>query len=362
MTWFDRYAFPFEVERLPDSASEKRKRAMQIGQDGFQLLQALYHADSPSWLRQIPMVVCFQQVWIQQYYSPEQGGVWRDAKDLPPCSMRIESPYDSEARYASKGRTQWVGYKVHLTESCDEKLPYFITDVQTTCATVNDSEVTDIIQQHLAQRMILPAQHLIDSGYTTADVLVHSHQRGVDVVGKVVSDPSWQRREQTRYDSSAFTIDWDNQQAHCPQGKVNQYWRGEETAYGTPTVRITFAKADCSACPTCLLCTRSKKPQRTLTVGAQAQYQAMQTARQRQTTPAFKDEYAKRAGIEGTMSQSTGAFGLRRSRYRGLAKTHLQNVATSAAINLVRFSNWAMGKSCAKTRISHFAQLKPLPT
>jgi len=88
----------------------------------------------------------------------------------------------------------------------------------------------------------------------------------------------------------------------------------------------------------------------------------MQTARQRQTTQEFKDLYAQRAGIEGTMSQSTGAFGLRRSRYRGLAKTHLQHVATGVAINLVRFFNWIMDKPCAKTRTSHFAKLKPQPT
>jgi transposase len=251
VSWYDRYALPFEVGRLPESVKEKQELAMQIGRDGFALLQAIYHADSPTWLRQIPAVCVLQQVWIQQYYDPEQGGVWRDNADLPPCHIRIESPYDTEARYASKGRTQWVGYKVHVTESCDAHLPHLMTDVQTTLATVNDQEVTDIIQQTLAEREVLPNQHV---------------------------------------------------------------------------------------------------------------YEAMQTARQRQTTQAFKDQYAKRAGIEGTMSQSTGAFGLRRSRYRGLAKTHLQHVVTAAAINVVRFFNWIMDKPCAKTRTSHFAKLKPQPT
>ncbi len=35
----------------------------------------------------------------------------------------------------------------------------------------------------------------------------------------------------------------------------------------------------------------------------------------------WKDQYQRRAGIEGTISQGTRAFGLRRSRYIGQEKT-----------------------------------------
>ncbi len=359
VSWFDRYALPFEVGRLPKSEPEKRNHAQMIGQDGFDLLQASYHEDAPSWLRQLPAVNMLRQVWIQQYYGPHTEGRWREKTDLPPCSLRIQSPYDSDARYAKKRDTQWVGYKVHLTESCDDHLPHLITDVQTTLSTVNDQEVTNTIQHNLAQRELLPAQHLLDCGYTSATILVNSQDRGVEIVGKVVLDPSWQRREQTGYDSSSFTFDWDAQQVQCPQGKVSRRWIEGQTSYGTPTVRIEFAKTDCSPCSARLLCTRSKQHKRSMLVGAQPQYDALQTARQRQTTQEFKDQYAKRAGVEGTMSQSAGAFGLRRSRYRGMAKTHLQNVATATAINLVRFSDWVMNKPRSKTRISQFARLKP---
>ena len=85
----------------------------------------------------------------------------------------------------------------------------------------------------------------------------------------------------------------------------------------------------------------------------------MQAARQRQKTDEFWEQYAKRAGVEGTISQGTGAFGLRKTRYRGLAKTRLQHIATAAAIHLARFSDWMMDKPRSKTRISHFARLKP---
>lgn len=43
-----------------------------------------------------------------------------------------------------------------------------------------------------------------------------------------------------------------------------------------------------------------------------------------------------RAEIEAIISQGVQAFDLRRSRYFGFAKTHLQHIATAAAMNVLR--------------------------
>ncbi len=83
----------------------------------------------------------------------------------------------------------------------------------------------------------------------------------------------------------------------------------------------------------------------------------MQEARQRQETEEFATQYARRQGIEGTLSQGVRAFGLRRARYRGQAKTHLQHVATAVAINVRRVTDWRNGVPRAETRCSHFATL-----
>lgn len=71
-----------------------------------------------------------------------------------------------------------------------------------------------------------------------------------------------------------------------------------------------------------------------MTIRPEQQYKALQIARQRETTTDYKQEYDRRAGIEGTLSQGVRAHGLRRARYVGLAKTHLQHLMTAAAINL----------------------------
>jgi len=120
-------------------------------------------------------------------------------------------------------------------------------------------------------------------------------------------------------------------------------------------VKIKFSMKDCQACPHRVDCTRARR--RTITVRCEEHYGALQAARARETSTAYTTEYAKRAGIEGTLSEGIRAHGLRRTRYIGEAKTHLQHVLTAAAINFVRISHWLMGKPRAKTRTSAFQKL-----
>ena len=74
-------------------------------------------------------------------------------------------------------------------------------------------------------------------------------------------------------------------------------------------------------------------------------------------TEVFKELYRKRDGSEGTISKAVNAMDIRRARYRGLVGTHLQHLATAAAINLQRIADWTMGVRPEATRISPFAAL-----
>jgi hypothetical protein len=116
------------------------------------------------------------------------------------------------------------------------------------------------------------------------------------------------------------------------------------------------------ACPSRRRCTRSKKEPRGLTIRAIAEYTALQTRRQSQQTPEFLKIYHQRAGVESTLSQGIRRTCLRRSRYIGLAKTHLQHILIAAALNLVRLDAWLNELPIAKTRISPFKKLQPKPT
>ena len=87
------------------------------------------------------------------------------------------------------------------------------------------------------------------------------------------------------------------------------------------------------------------------------EYEALRVARARADDPAWLERYRKRAGVEGTLSQGVRAFGMRRSRYVGLAKTCLQEACTAVAINVSCVVRWLDGIPRAKTRVTRFAAL-----
>jgi transposase len=131
--WFERYADRFEEYRLPAKREDRYALAEQIGADGRQLLHRIDAETALAWLGEIPAVQILRRVWIQQFYASELSEPvrWRIAEDLPPAPQLSSSPYDPDARWSRKRDTSWVGYKVHLTETCDDDLPHVITNVET---------------------------------------------------------------------------------------------------------------------------------------------------------------------------------------------------------------------------------------
>ena len=247
---------------------------------------------------------------------------------MPPAAQLIHSPYDLEARYSIQRGMAWVGYKAHLTETCDDDTPHVITHVETTPATTPDDNMVETIHAALAARAGSPStpsrrlwlygrRHPGDErpGVWGAPLLARSPPI-------LVGRPGRARALTT----AAFTIDWEAHTATCPHGKQSRKWQPDQDVTGQDVIQIRFAKKDCQACLVRPACTRAKTEPRTLTVRTQVYHEALQAARRHQTTVEFKEHYADRAGIEGTLSQAVRAFDLRRSRYIGLAKTHLQHI------------------------------------
>ena len=178
-------------------------------------------------------------------------------------------------------------------------------------------------------------------------------------MGRVGRDTSWQAQAGLGLGLEHFTIDWAAQQVTCPQGQTSQGWWATTNEYGTAVIRVHFRDQDCRGCPVQAQCTTSRERGRRLTLRPQEQQAALQAARVRQETGEFKAQYALRAGVEGTLSQGVRAFGLRRSRYIGQAKTHLQHVLTAVALTVARVYAWWRGVPRAGTRVSQFAKLAP---
>lgn len=187
------------------------------------------------------------------------------------------------------------------------------------------------------------------------------HDRyGIDLLGPMRPDVSWQARTGSGFDFSQFTINWEAHTVTCPQGKTSWHWREGIGPNGKPHIQTHFRRVDCQPCPVRAQCTRNKKA-RQVTFPPQRECLALQAARQRQQTQDFKDRYAVRAGVEGTLSQAVFALGMRRTRYRSLPKVHLQHVLTATAMNLLRVIHWLAGQPRAQTPRSAFAALVAKP-
>ncbi len=228
---------------------------------------------------------------------------------------------------ARKRAQEWIGYKVHLTEGCDNELPHLITQVTTAPATQQDHHALDAIQANLAARDLLPAQHLVDAGYISAKRILHSRDtHAIDQMGPVPTDPSWQARKPGALDVSQFSVDWGHERVTCPQGQTSVGWHRAKDAKGESVVQVLFAQAVCLACPSRSKCTDARSTGRSMTLRfPQARHEALQTTRMRQQTAAFKALSRRRAGIEGAFAQTTRNTGLRRARYLGMLPWHAQD-------------------------------------
>jgi transposase len=369
--WYERYGKRIEDTRLSREQAKREAYAQTVGEDGFTLLDALDAAGAPPDLRALPSIAALRRTWHRHYErTPDEAAGdrehpvyrvrFRSNRDLPPAAEGIESPYDTEARYRHKRDTQWTGYMVHVSETCEPTAPHLLTHVHTTAAAVHEAQCTAPIHQALGAKDLRPSEHLVDAAYIDAELLVSSSiEHCITLRGPARPNPNWQAKVEGAYTVADFTVDWEHRQVHCPQGKAAASWAERVDATGRAYIQVRFHQQDCRACHTRAFCTQATQAARSLTLHPQAEFEALQAARAWYASEEGQERYKRRAGVEGTLSQGVRAFGLRCARYRGLAKTHVQHVATAAAINVDRIVAWLDERPRAKTRTSRFAALAP---
>lgn len=233
----------------------------------MRLLTDLAAPEAPPALSDLPAIEVLRRTWVQRYLVGEGQVRLREPKDQPPAAEQMGSPYEDEARYATKRATRWVGYKVHVTETCDDDLPHLITDVGTTIAPASDVDQLVPIQERLASRQIPPAEHVVDTGYMRTSNLVTSQQEHqIDLVGTMDDDRQWQAKAPDAFDLAQFQIDWEARSVTCPNGQSSTGWSESRTARQRSQVHVQFAPAACAACPVRAHCTRAKAGPRHLTL------------------------------------------------------------------------------------------------
>ena len=389
--WARRYGTPLTSWRPPASRAKQDELAIAYARDGYALLEAVYAESSPAWLRGLPAVDVLRRVLVQNCTRTITGAkevIKRREKEpegdgLPPGHARIASAYDLDARWGVKRDTFWPGYKLHVTETCDDEprcgcpaagdggtgrrghdegcaapaFPNLITHVATTEATVPGSQMTSVICGDLAAKNLAPGRSCPGSGYLAAALVVTALTTwGITLIGPLLADTSAQARAGSGYARADFTAGYDTKTVTCPQGKTSVSW-SRCTQHGRDAIVAKFSADDCGPCPARSLCTTSSRKRRQLTVPPRDVAGAQAAARAAEKTIPFQADYARRAGVEGTMHQAA-SHGARRARYRGLPKTRPGHVYMACALNLLRLHAYWTGTPLDRRRTSRLARLE----
>jgi hypothetical protein len=309
------------------------------GADAYQLL---------NWLSQLPdpkpapgeQVKLLQRVWDEQFELNSNGAL-EQRQSQPPGA--VQNPHDPEAQWAAKGqgkqRKEHVGYKVQIAETVSEAAvtkgqptANFITAVVVQPAPASDDAGLPLIEQELAQvGLEKPAEWYLDGAYISAERLAQAQSEGRQLIGPAQPSPS----KEGRFSVEAFQVCVEQRRGVCPAGKTStQCSRLEEAATSKISYRLEFT-GHCQDCSMRDKCLGKGQTHRTIVVGQH--HTVLQARRQEQQTEAFKLKARRRNAIEGTQSELIRAHGLRRARYRGLAKAGLQSCFSAAACNLKRW-------------------------
>jgi transposase len=341
--------------RIPKKENQQKELAEGVAKDAKYLLEEIDRDDRLLHLRNLRPVVILRRILGEQFDINERGQPrFKSQQDLAKSEYLLRSPFDIDARCATKRAESWLGYKLQVTETCNSRSP-IITDVQVTKSTVNDADILPKIHRSLSLKDLAPIEHLVDSGYTGAEIIRNSEQKyKIKVIGPIQAGNSWQHAANKGFASSNFTIDWEQQVVTCPAGKQNQKWIALKDR---EAIHVTFSAKSCQPCPFKEDCTKSTNGGRVLELRTQALSEFEKRHKKETKTTSFWNKYRQRAGIEGTISRITDEFGMRRSRYMGLRKTEFQAKIAAAAMNLYRIGENLMRLAKHGTRISAFNRL-----
>lgn len=354
--WRKRYYLdrPFNY-RLPKGEAAKLKLIQAAGEDGFYLLDCIEQAAEGKRrdLDALEEIVILRRILEEQFLPPsdKQGPKLRESKELKPSGERLASPYETDARTASKADKTWTGYKFHTTETCVKGSPNFITDARIEPATRNDSLTLPDIVERLSNKKLLPNTLLVDGGYCNMSFFNQARsQFGIDIISRLANGHSWQLKQGKGFDNSRFRIDFAKQAAVCPAGTSSERWAVKKDGHA----EAHFPKTACSVCPYKEDCTKAHR--RILRLQPEAVHRYQQFVRERQQTAEFRREYSARAGAEATQSEIVRVAG-RQSPVRGLTKTNLKYVFAAVAVNFGRLFRWQIKERPRLTPTGKFLAL-----
>jgi IS5 family transposase len=253
---------------------------------------------------------------------------------------KLLSPVDPDARMGKKTSKTWPGYKAHILM---EEETGIITGIETTPANATDgSQLQPIIKEQEQSLSIKPQELTADKAYGWGGNLESLDDRRI--IANIALAKSANRRNKGYFSVEDFLYDPDNVKLTCPAGYVstNCYsvvLSGDEP--DKPGYAFRFRPTWCNVCRLKSKCVKNRAGRRMHISYFEPYYRQ---AKRRLDTEEGKEAYRNRYRIEQKIADLTRYCGLRRCRYRGLARAHIHTLLATMVCNIKRMVTLLWGK------------------
>jgi transposase len=250
---------------------------------------------------------------------------------------RLVSPVDPDARAGKKTSKRWAGYKGHLTV---EEASEIITAVETTPANKADgSQLPVLLQQQKAAHSLLPEELSGDKAYGSGanlEILDSEH-----ITGNISLIEKYNRMSPDLFTQNDFKYDAANATLTCPAGCIASPPKKDVVhveGYRRKGIIFQFTPRQCSGCKLRALCYigSSKRHGRQVHISVyEPFYRQMQ---ERMKSEAGQEAYRNRYRIEHKVADLARWCGMRRCRYRGLARAKIHTLLSATVSNIKRMA------------------------
>jgi hypothetical protein len=247
----------------------------------------------------------------------------------------LQNPSDPEATYDGlKGQ----GYKLQISETCSvDNDVQLITSVLPQTAAEPDAKALLPVLEHLQEQKRLPEEMSADTAYGGDENVQAAADLGVEVISPVAGATAEAAKDPAKLTIDDFAHDErTGRVGACPTGRVPL-----QTVYdeASDTTTVHMAPEDCDSCPHRQQCPIEPGPKISFT----GKQRRLANRRCEQTTPVFKERYARRAGVESTNSGLKRRLGLGKLRVRGRQAVQHALYLKAAGWNLLRAAT-ALGR------------------
>jgi transposase len=249
---------------------------------------------------------------------------------------RLVSPVDPSARMGKKEHKHWAGYKGHMAIEEDLEI---ITAVETTPANVSDgSQLKPLLEQQEEALALKPAELSADKAYGIGANLDILESKGIT---GYVSLKEKQNTRGSEFTQDDFKHDLTSGTLTCPAGQVATRSR-KDLILGERGRRkgivFQFRRSQCTGCRLKERCHPTTDKVHGRSVHISVYEPSCREMRERMASEAGLEAYRKRYKIEHKIADLARYCGMRRCRYRGLARAKIHTLLAVIAANVKRMA------------------------